>query len=173
MNSLTVTNLCITCTQTHHPWSSLPGVFPASGLETVGSSIKTQLSWHFFQEAFPEIPRGTWLSRPDWASFPPGSELPRDGLTFLILPPVSVTEPGTQYQPLSHVYLNVIWTNTFSMGRKQDSIPGTPVSRLIILLHMWKVTTGHIPWENHNSKRVMYQNVHCSSIYNSQDMEAT
>ena len=29
------------------------------------------------------------------------------------------------------------------------------------------------PWENHRSKRVMYQNVHCSSIYNSQDMEAT
>ena len=24
-----------------------------------------------------------------------------------------------------------------------------------------------------HSKRVMYQNVHCSSIYNSQDMEAT
>ena len=34
-------------------------------------------------------------------------------------------------------------------------------------------TTGHIPWGNHNSKRVMYQNVHCSSIYNSQNMEAT
>ena len=34
-------------------------------------------------------------------------------------------------------------------------------------------TTGHIPWENHNSERVMYCNVHCSSIYNSQDMEAT
>ena len=34
-------------------------------------------------------------------------------------------------------------------------------------------TTGHIPWENHNSKRVMYQNVHCSIIYNTQDMEAT
>ena len=33
-------------------------------------------------------------------------------------------------------------------------------------------TTGHIPWENHNSKRVMYDNVHRSSIYNSQDMEA-
>ena len=27
--------------------------------------------------------------------------------------------------------------------------------------------------ENHNSKGVMYQNVHCSSIYNSQVMEAT
>ena len=34
-------------------------------------------------------------------------------------------------------------------------------------------TTGHIPWENHNSKRVMYHNVHCITIYNSQDMEAT
>ena len=27
--------------------------------------------------------------------------------------------------------------------------------------------------ENHNSKRVMYHNVHRSSIYNSQDMEET
>ena len=35
------------------------------------------------------------------------------------------------------------------------------------------ITTGHIPLENHNSKRVMYHNVHCSTIYNSQYMEAT
>ena len=34
-------------------------------------------------------------------------------------------------------------------------------------------TTGHIPKENHNSKRHMKPNVHCSAIYNSQDMEAT
>ena len=27
--------------------------------------------------------------------------------------------------------------------------------------------------ENHNSKRDMYHNVHCSTIYNSQDMEPT
>ena len=25
-------------------------------------------------------------------------------------------------------------------------------------------TTGHISWENHNSKRVIYHNVHCSSF---------
>ena len=31
--------------------------------------------------------------------------------------------------------------------------------------------TGHIPWENHNSKRHIYPNVHRSIIYNSQDME--
>ena len=34
-------------------------------------------------------------------------------------------------------------------------------------------TTGHIPRENHNSKRHMHPNVHCSTIYNSQLMEAT
>ena len=33
--------------------------------------------------------------------------------------------------------------------------------------------TGHIPWEYHNSKRVMYHKVHCSCNYNSQDTEAT
>ena len=32
---------------------------------------------------------------------------------------------------------------------------------------------GHTPRENHNSKRYMYPNVHCSTIYSSQDMEAT
>ena len=32
---------------------------------------------------------------------------------------------------------------------------------------------GMYPEKNHNSKRVIYHNVHCSSIYNSQDMEGT
>ena len=32
---------------------------------------------------------------------------------------------------------------------------------------------GIYPEKNHNSKRVMYYNVHCSSIYSSEDMEAT
>ena len=34
-------------------------------------------------------------------------------------------------------------------------------------------TTGHIPRENHNSKRHMHPNVHWSTIYNSQVMETT
>ena len=34
-------------------------------------------------------------------------------------------------------------------------------------------TTGHTARENHNSKRDMHHNFHCSTIYNSQDMEAT
>ena len=33
-------------------------------------------------------------------------------------------------------------------------------------------TSGHIPRENHNSKRHMHPKVHCSTIYNSQVMVA-
>ena len=32
---------------------------------------------------------------------------------------------------------------------------------------------GIYPEKNHNSKRHMHLSVHCSTIYNSQDMEAT
>ena len=35
------------------------------------------------------------------------------------------------------------------------------------------LTPGHIPRENDNTKRYIYPNVHCDTIYNSQDMEAT
>ena len=31
--------------------------------------------------------------------------------------------------------------------------------------------TGHIPWGNHNGNRRLYPSVHCSTIYNSQDMK--
>ena len=34
-------------------------------------------------------------------------------------------------------------------------------------------TPGHVSGENHNLKRYMHPTVHCSAIYNSQDMEAT
>ena len=46
----------------------------------------------------------------------------------------------------------------------------------IMLKSIWpsNLTTGNIPWENYDSKRHMHPNVHyCSTIYNSQDMEAT
>ena len=34
-------------------------------------------------------------------------------------------------------------------------------------------TPGHLPRENHDPKRHMYSDVHCSIICNSQDMETT
>ena len=36
-----------------------------------------------------------------------------------------------------------------------------------------KSYSWHLLTENHSSKRYMYPNVHCCTIYNSQDMEAT
>ena len=32
-------------------------------------------------------------------------------------------------------------------------------------------TPGHLSRENHNSQRHMYSDVHCSTLFNSQDME--
>ena len=39
---------------------------------------------------------------------------------------------------------------------------------------IWSInpTSGHISGENHNLKRYTHPNVHCGTIYNSQDMEA-
>ena len=62
--------------------------------------------------------------------------------------------------------------------------PGKPiyVPHLYPLIGWWTFrtdiwpsnpTTGHTTWENHDSKRHIYPNVHCSSIYSCQDMEAT
>ena len=49
------------------------------------------------------------------------------------------------------------------------------LKKLQVELPYWpsNPTTGHIPWENHNSKGVMYHNVHCGSIYSNQDMVTT
>ena len=43
----------------------------------------------------------------------------------------------------------------------------------IELLYYPAIPIPNISRENHNLKRYMHPNVHCSTIYNSQDMEAT
>ena len=35
------------------------------------------------------------------------------------------------------------------------------------------LTLGHIPGEKHGLKEYMHPNVHCSALYNNQDVEAT
>ena len=51
----------------------------------------------------------------------------------------------------------------------------TVLKKLGIKVTLWpsNPTTGHISWENQNWKRHIYPSVHCSTIYNSQDVEAT
>ena len=63
-------------------------------------------------------------------------------------------------EPSCTVGGNVNWYSQYGEHYRTTIRPSNP-------------TPGHIPWENHNSKRVMYQNIHWSSIYNSQDMEVT
>ena len=72
-------------------------------------------------------------------------------------------------EPSCPVGGNVNWYSHY--GEQYGGSLKTPKNRTTI----WpsNPTTGHIPWENHNSKRDMYHNVHCSTIYNSQDIEAT
>ena len=49
------------------------------------------------------------------------------------------------------------------------------LKKLKIEFQIWSnnPTLGHISGENHNLKTYMYPNTHSSTIYNSQDMEAT
>ena len=51
------------------------------------------------------------------------------------------------------------------------AVPYKAKNRITIWLS--NPTSGRISRENHNSKRHMHPNVHCSTIYDSQVMEAT
>ena len=55
------------------------------------------------------------------------------------------------------------------------SLPGSSVHGIFQarVLEWFASAFSDIPWENHNSKRSIHPNVHCSTIYNSQDMNAT
>ena len=63
---------------------------------------------------------------------------------------------------------NVNWCNHCG---KQYGEPSKTKNRTTIISS--NPYPGHLSGENHNSKRYMHPIVHCSSIYNSQDMKAT
>ena len=65
------------------------------------------------------------------------------------------------------------YTDLFEIVRGQGLL--TVISRVIRKECKTKATRapGTISGENHNLKTSMYPNVHCSTIYNSQGMEAT
>ena len=79
--------------------------------------------------------------------------------------------PGKNTEVSCHALLQGIFPT-------QGSNPGLPHCRWILchLSHQGNDLAipllGIYPGESHNSKRHMYPNVHCSTIYNNQDMEA-
>ena len=54
----------------------------------------------------------------------------------------------------------------------ENCIEGPQKTRYRTTLWSINPSSGHISGENHNLKRYMYLSVHCSTIHNSQDMEA-
>ena len=74
-----------------------------------------------------------------------------------------------RYQKMTIITANV-WVLLGHYGEQY----GDPLKTRNKTYHIFRNPTfEHIPSENHNAKRHMYPSVHCSTIYNSQNMEAT
>ena len=78
----------------------------------------------------------------------------------------------------THVYLwrihFDIWQNQYNILKLKNKIFFKKGKLGIKLQYDLAIsTTEHIPWGSQNWKRHMYPNIHCSTIYNSQDMKAT
>ena len=68
--------------------------------------------------------------------------------------------------PPTYGYVN--WHNYYG-----EQYGGSSKTKNRTIVGLSNPTPGHIPGENHHSKRHIHPNVLCNTIYNSQDMEAT
>ena len=68
------------------------------------------------------------------------------------------------YSVGGHINWHTLWRTVWRFLKKL---------KIELLLWFSNPTLGHIYRENHNLKRYMHLNVHCSAVYKSQDMEAT
>ena len=55
----------------------------------------------------------------------------------------------------------------------ENSIKFAVKTKYRVAIWFSNLSAEHISGENYNSKRYMHPNVHCRTIYNSQDIEAT
>ena len=65
---------------------------------------------------------------------------------------------------------DILWTERSLYSHGTNRNKKYPTNRTTIWLR--NPITGHIPWENHNSEMYMHPNVHSTTIYNTQDIEA-
>ena len=64
---------------------------------------------------------------------------------------------------------------SYTVGGNVENSVEAPLKKIKIELpyDLSNPILGHIPGENHNSKRYIHASVYCSTIYSSQDMKAT
>ena len=70
----------------------------------------------------------------------------------------------------SHSLLVGIQNGTATL---EDSLTVSYKTKHPLTIQLSNHAPWHTPGENHHSKRYMHSSVHCSTIYNSQYMEAT
>ena len=85
--------------------------------------------------------------------------------------------PGSSVHGILQARIREWIASPFSRGsswpRDQTRVSYVSHTGRWVLYHWCHLRSPHTPWENHNSKRPMCPNVHCHTIYNSQDTEAT
>ena len=80
---------------------------------------------------------------------------------------------GQDLEKREHFYTALGSTNWYSNYREQYGGSLKNIYRNKSIIQPSNSTTGHISQENHNLKRHMHPNIHCTAIHDTQDMEAT
>jgi len=112
---------------------------------------------------------------------PPLEAITEHQATLLVpcssLPPAVLHMEVHTWQSHSPVHSqtpHLMFTGPFSMSPLYFCPANRFICNIFLDYTIWcrNSTAEHIPWENHNSERYRHPNIHCSTICNSQDMEA-
>jgi len=168
-------------------WTRKPGVLQFKGSQRVRHDWATELNWTELTVSFAMQKLSSLIHPAAAAAAKSLQSCPT------LCDPMDCSLPGFSVHGILQVrtleWVNISFSNAWKWKVKVKSL-----SRVRLLATPWTAAyqappsmgfsrqeywsgvplpSPNTPWENHNSKRHMNPNVHCSTIYNSQDMEAT